>query len=74
MRLIQLIGDGLEELWNFPDDVTDEEIIKLYREWNSFTAEEGLKDNNEYTTFEEYLDEYAPQMQAERIYVDEIYI
>lgn len=74
MRLVQLLGDGIEELWEFPDDVTDEEIQKLYKEWEWFTAEESLKDNNKYTTFEEYLDEYAPQVQGERKFVDEIYV
>jgi len=73
-RLIQLLGDGVEELYYFPEDVTDEEIQKLYKEWDWFTAEESSKDNNEYTTFEEYLEEYAPQMDAERVFVDEVYV
>lgn len=74
MRLIQLMGDGVEELYNFPDDVTNEEIKKLYKEWRQFTAEESIRDNGEYSTFEEYLDEYSPQMQAIRLFVDEIYV
>lgn len=74
MRLIQLMGDGIEELYHFPDDVTNEEIKKLYKEWEQFTAEESIRDNGEYSTFEEYLDEYAPQMQSIRLFVDEIYV
>jgi len=65
MRLVQLLGDGIEELYNFPDDVTDEEIKTLYSEYLRM---------DEYETFEEYLDEYAPQVQGERLFVDEIYV
>ena len=65
MRLIQLLGEGIEELWEFPNDVTDEDIQKLYKEY---------EDNDEYDLFEEYLDEYAPQMQGERKFVDEVYV
>lgn len=74
MRYIQLLGDDIEELYTFPNDVTDEEIQKLYKEWEWFTANESFKDNNEYTTFEEYLEEYVPQMNAERIFVDQIIV
>lgn len=74
MRLVQLLGDGIEELYNFPDDVTDEQIQKLYRDWIWFAAEESIKNGDEYYTFEEYLDKYAPQVQGERLFVDEIYV
>ena len=75
MRIVQLMGnDGFEELYNFPHDVKDEEIQMLYKEWEGFTSEESLKDNSDYTTFEEYLEEYAPQMNTERLFVDEIYV
>ena len=65
MRLVQLLGDGIEELYSFPDDVTDEEIKTLYNEYLEM---------DEYETFEEYLEEYAPQVQGERLFVDEIYV
>ena len=66
-RLVQLLGDGVEELWYFPTDVTDKEIKLLYKEYED--AEE-----DEYDSFDEYLDEVCPQMQGERIFVDEIYV
>jgi hypothetical protein len=65
MRLIQILGEGIEELYNVPDDVTDENIKELYSHY---------KQQNDYETFEEYLDEYCPQMQMERVFVDEIYV
>lgn len=65
MRLIQLIGNGLEELWEFPDDVTDEQILKAYKAYIN---------HPDYESFEEYINEYNPQLQGERKFVDEIYI
>ena len=64
-RLVQLLGDGIEELWYFPEDVTDEQIQKIYKDWEN---------NDDYDSFEEYLEEYIPQMDAERVFVDEIYV
>jgi len=65
MRIIQILGDGIEELWQFPDDVTDKEIKNLY---------EKYQNNEDYETFEDYIDEYVPQMDGQRIFVDEIYV
>ncbi len=65
MRIIQILGDGIEELWQFPDDVTNEEIKNLY---------ERYQNNEDYETFEDYISEYVPQMDGQRIFVDEIYI
>lgn len=66
MRLIQLLGEGIEELWEFPDDITDEEIKEVYKTYQNHPDYEE--------SFEEYLEEYNPQMQGERKFVDEIYI
>jgi hypothetical protein len=65
MRIIQILGDGIEELWQFPDDVTNKEIKNLY---------ERYQKNEDYETFEDYINEYIPQMDGQRIFVDEIYV
>jgi len=65
MRIIQILGDDIEELWQFPDDVTNEEIKNLY---------ERYQNNEDYETFEDYINEYVPQMGGQRIFVDEIYV
>jgi|Laugresu1bdmlbsd_1035121.scaffolds.fasta_scaffold437331_2 hypothetical protein len=65
MRIIQILGDDIEELWQFPDDVTNEEIKNLY---------ERYQNNEDYETFEDYINEYVPQMDGQRIFVDEIYV
>lgn len=74
MRLIQLIGDGIEELYYFPDDIEDDEIIALYKKWEWFTSEESLKEEGEYSDFEDYLAVTTPEMKVERVFVDEIYV
>jgi hypothetical protein len=65
MRIIQILGDDIEELWQFPDDVTNKEIKNLY---------EKYQNNEDYETFEDYINEYVPQMDGQRIFVDEIYV
>ena len=65
MRIIQILGDDIEELWQFPDDVTNEEIKNLY---------ERYQNNEDYETFEDYINEHVPQMDGQRIFVDEIYV
>ncbi len=63
--LYQIMGDGIEELWYFPNDVTTEEIKEVYSHYNK---------QGDYDTFEEYLEQYNPQMDAERVFVNEIYV
>ena len=68
MRLVQILDDfGIEELYEFPDEVTNEEIKNLYTEWQESYIDE-------YESFEEYLEEFAPQIDATRKFVDEIYV
>lgn len=64
-RLVQLLGDMWEELWFFPQDTSDEEIQRLFKEYR----------DSDYETFEEYIEslgDYAAL--AERVFVDEIII
>jgi hypothetical protein len=63
-RLVQILGDMWEELWYFPQDVTDEQIKESFQRYR----------DSDYETFEEYLDEENPQMDGERVFVDEIII
>lgn len=63
-RLIQLLGEGVEELWSFPVGITDEQIEKLYQEYK-------LSDEE---SFEDYIDTLHEFSKAERLYVDEIYV
>ncbi len=65
MRLVQLTGDNIEELWNFPDGTGDEEIEGWYREY---------EDDDEFDTFNEFMDEKYPSVGCERVFVDEIYL
>lgn len=68
-RLIQLLG-STEELWYFPADTKDEEIIKLYEDF-----EEQLEENGQYETFEEWIEHHGKWAAvAERVFVDEIYV
>ena len=75
MRLIQLIDKEEENigLYNFPDDVKDEEIKLLYKEYsNKVKLKEYGNDFDE--DFEGYLEDNCPQMQGERVFVNEIYV
>ena len=74
MRLIQLKGYDIEELYEFPNEITDEEIVKLYKDWIWFDAEESIKEEVESYTFEEYLENIRPEIGATRLFVDEIYL
>ncbi len=64
MRLVQLLGEGVEELWEFPDDFTDNQIKESYTDYK----------NSEYDSFEEYIDNYNPQLGGIRKFVDEVYV
>lgn len=69
-KLIQILGDGIEELYQFPDNIRHEEIGKLYKEYLDF-----IQDKEEEIDFEGYLEEYKSIFDVERVYIDEeIYI
>ena len=63
-RLVQILGDGWEELWFFPSDLSDEEIQESF----------NMYKDSEYESFEEYVDEENPQLGGERVFVDEIIV
>lgn len=64
MRLIQLLGDGIEELWEFASGVQDHEIQKLYKEY----------EKSEFESFEEFIEENYSNLNCNRVFVDEINI
>lgn len=72
MRLVQLMGDNVEELWHFPDETTDEQIEQLYKD---YLATEEDDDSPDFDSFEEYLDSLGEWAAVtERVFVDEIYV
>lgn len=58
------MGDLIEELWYFPSDVTEEEIRNAYKDYQY----------SEYDSFEDYINEFNPKLEEERVFVNEIYI
>lgn len=62
MRLVQLLGDGVEELWEFVDDITDEQIKEM---WKSY-------EESDLDSFEEWAQ--SNTVEGERLFVDEIYV
>lgn len=68
MRLIQLMGENVEELWNFPDETTDEQIKSWYKEYEDDTCEHNEEN------FESFMENRYPELDCERLFVDEIYV
>lgn len=64
MRLVQILGECIEELWEFDEDIKDEQITEFYKEYQE----------SEYELFDEFMEEQHPEVQAERKFVDEVYI
>lgn len=63
--LYQLMGDGIEELWYFPSELEVEDIQNHYSRWE----EQEL-----ITSFEEYMEFNYPEIDCERVFVEEVYI
>ena len=68
MRIIQILGDGIEELWQFPDNVKDEEIKNIHEKY------ENEEDYEDYEDFEHYLNESFSQMNGQKLIVHDIFI
>lgn len=64
-RLVQLLGDLTEELWYFPLEIKDEDIQMFYKMY---------EEQEDIDMFEEYMEENHPDIDCERVFVDEIYI
>lgn len=65
MRILyQLIGNDIKELWYFPIEVSESDIREAYRNYKQ----------SDYDSFEDYIDEYNPQLDGERVFVEEVYV
>lgn len=67
MRLVQIYDEDREELWNFPDSTSDKQIQNWYIDY--------IRLIDEYMdSFEQYMEEKHPEIDCERVFVDEIFI
>lgn len=66
-KLIQLMGENYEALFKVPGDTTEEEIHKYWTDYGIYddACKEGIN-------FEDYMDEFYPEANFERQFVDEI--
>jgi len=65
MRLVQILGDDVEELYSVGKDITDEDIVAMWEEYQRTP----LMDS-----FDEFIEEEYPSLEMERVFVDEIYV
>ena len=64
MRILQIISDGFEGLYQVDNTFTEKQIKSLYKEF----------EESDYDDFEEYVNEIYSDKKFERIFVDEIYV
>ncbi len=64
MRLIQIMADDFEGLFNFEDRVADKEIESFYKEF----------EESEHYDFEDFMNEVYDNIICERVFVDEVYV
>jgi len=65
MRLVQLIGYGVDELWEFTINTPAIDIETWYKEYEK---------DDDYDLFEEYMEDNYPNIKCRRVFVDEIYV
>jgi hypothetical protein len=63
-RLVQIRDEGTEELWNFPEEMEDQPIRNL---WRAYVE-------SDFDSFQSFIEELCPEVEAERVFVDEIYV
>ena len=64
MRIVQIISDGFEGLYQVDNTFTDKQIKSLHKEF----------EESDYDDFEEYVNEIYSDKKFERIFVDEVYV
>ena len=64
MRILQIISDGFEGLYQVDNTFTEKQIKSLYKEF----------EESDYSDFEEYVNETYSDKKFERVFVDEIYV
>lgn len=68
MKIVQIIGEGLNECWEFADDCSAEKIKKFYKDF-----EEQYSDNS-HVSFDEYLENEYPKLKCKKINTEQVYI
>jgi len=68
MRLVQILGENVEELWYFPDEISNDQLKSWYEEY-----EENTFDHNE-ESFEDFMGNKYSEIECNRVFVDEIYV
>lgn len=67
-KLIQLLGENVEELWLVPVTTSNSQFKAWYEEYENNTF-----DHNE-ESFENFMENQYPESDCERVYVEEIYV
>lgn len=63
-KLVNIIGDGVEELWYFPEEIDDDTIKGFYKQYLKTTHD----------SFEDFMQEFNQHIECARVFYDEIYI
>lgn len=66
MNLVQILGNGIEELYNIPSYMKSEDLLKMWLEY----------EKSEYDDFEDFCRISYPVVgpKIKRVFVEEIYI
>lgn len=67
-KLIQILSEGYEALFRIPEN-TPEENIRSY--WSKYILH---TEHHEGTNFEDFMDEFFPEANFEREFLEEIYL
>ena len=62
--LYQLFGEGIEELYWFPIQISEDNIKEAYRQFEQSESDD----------FEEFWYENFPDLEMERVFVEEVYV
>ena len=63
-KLVNILGDGVEELWYFPTDIDNETIKGFYKLYLKTTHD----------SFEDFMEEFNQHIDCERVFCDEIHV
>jgi hypothetical protein len=70
-KLYQLLGDNTEELYYTEDkEMTIEKVEALYKEWK----EADLNEEDADIEFDDWIEEFKPEVDLTRVFVNEIYV
>lgn len=66
--LYQLLGENVEELWYFPENISIQEIKTFFKIFEEDTFGHNCCD------FEEFMSNYYSEIECERIFAEEVYV